>query len=62
MRAAAGRARAALRGLWRFVRQWSGDAAYETYRQRTAEAAPLSRQDFWLESLRRRYDRVSRCC
>ena len=62
MRAAAARARAALRGLWRFVRQWSGDAAYETYRRRAAEAPPLSRRDFWLESLRRRYDRVSRCC
>lgn len=62
MRAAAGRAGAALRSLWTFVRQWSGDAAYETYCQRAGERAPLSRQDFWLESLQRRYDRVSRCC
>lgn len=62
MRAAAGRARAALHAFWSFVREWSGDAAYETYRLRTAEASPLSRQDFWLESLQRRYDRISRCC
>jgi Selenoprotein, putative len=47
--------------LWRGVREWSGDAAYETYLRR-AGANPLSREQFWLDSLNRRYERVSRCC
>ena len=53
---------AALGGLWRFLRQWSGDAAYETYLARTQEAPPLGRQAFYLDSLRRRYRGPSRCC
>lgn len=53
--------RAALAAVWRFVREVSGDAAYETYARRAGGTA-LSREDFWLDALRRRYDRVSRCC
>lgn len=65
--ALAARARAprrALRALaraWRFVREVSGDAAYETYARHAGDGA-LSREEFWLDALRRRYDRVSRCC
>ena len=50
-----------LSAFWRGMREWSGDAAYETYVRR-AGAHPLSREEFWLDSQRRRYERVSRCC
>lgn len=52
---------AAFAAAWRFVREVSGDAAYDTYARR-AGAGALSREDFWLDALRRRYDRISRCC
>jgi uncharacterized short protein YbdD (DUF466 family) len=61
-----------LRGAWSWVRQVSGDAAYENYLRCItrhsdigASAAPaplLSRAEFYLDSLRRRYSTVSRCC
>ena len=56
------RVAAALRGLWSFLRQWSGDSAYETYLARTQQAPPLGRQAFYLDSLKRRYRGPSRCC
>ena len=56
------RVTAGLRVLWRFVREWSGDSAYETYLARTSGGPPLSRQAFYLDSLRRRYRGPSRCC
>jgi len=52
-----------LRQAWRFVREWSGDAAYETYRARGGGGSvPLSREEFYLDSLERRYGQPSRCC
>ncbi len=61
-----------LRGAWSWLRQVSGDAAYENYLRcnteraiaggQTAPALPLSRAEFYLDSLRRRYSTVSRCC
>ncbi len=64
-----------LRGAWTWLRQVSGDAAYENYLRHAvrggqdevlsgagAVAAPLSRAEFYLDSLRRRYSSVSRCC
>lgn len=56
------RLRAAGRALWRFVREWSGDAAYETYAARAGAGERLSREAFYLDALRRRYSRPSRCC
>lgn len=65
------------RGIWWWVRQVLGDAAYENYlrsqrrRVRSAEchhgsgsgaARLLSREEFYLDMLRRRYSGVSRCC
>jgi hypothetical protein len=61
---------------WWAVRQIFGDAAYENYLRTFsardeslsgsastgASAAPLSPADFYLDSLRRRYSRISRCC
>jgi hypothetical protein len=73
--------------IWSWIRQVSGDAAYENYlrsTQRVAQAemarvdsrtmqagccsahAPsaqrLTREEFYLHALRRRYSTVSRCC
>jgi uncharacterized short protein YbdD (DUF466 family) len=69
MRAGAGLgsriARAASK-IWRGVREWCGDAAYERYLEAHAkhscEAAALSREEFYVEQLQKRYSRVSRCC
>jgi len=52
----------ALRLLWRCVREWSGDLAYERYLESPAEGPRLSRQAFYLDSLQRRYRGPSRCC
>ncbi|MGH9744533.1 MAG: CstA-like transporter-associated (seleno)protein [Candidatus Acidiferrales bacterium] len=58
------------RAIW-WLRQASGDAAYENYLRcvgRTATSGafpprrPLSRQEFYLDSVRRRFSSVSRCC
>ncbi len=64
-----------LRAAWSWLRQVSGDAAYENYLRHArqgvqdgplstavAASAPLSRAEFYLDSLRRRYSTVSRCC
>ena len=56
------RLRSALRTLWLRLREWSGDAAYETYAARVGKGTRVSREAFYLESLRRRYSRPSRCC
>jgi|HubBroStandDraft_3_1064219.scaffolds.fasta_scaffold520541_2 uncharacterized short protein YbdD (DUF466 family) len=56
--------------FWWAVRQIFGDAAYENYLhslQRNAvngagNSVPLSQDEFYLDSLRRRYSRISRCC
>jgi len=44
------------------VREWSGDAAYDTYAARVGRGERVSREAFYLESLRRRYSRPTRCC
>jgi uncharacterized short protein YbdD (DUF466 family) len=69
------------RSAWAWLRQVSGDAAYDNYLRsmnRTVKSeiashsnsparpavarAPLSREDFYLDALRRRYSTISRCC
>ena len=56
------RVRSALRTLWRLLREWSGDAAYDTYAARVGASERVSREAFYLESLRRRYSHPTRCC
>jgi uncharacterized short protein YbdD (DUF466 family) len=58
------RLRSALGTFWRRLREWSGDAAYEIYLARAAGQEPLSRQAFYLDGLRRRYQsgQPNRCC
>ena len=52
-------------GAWQGLRQWSGDAAYETYERcamRTIGKVPLTREEFYVEQLNRKYSRPNRCC
>jgi uncharacterized short protein YbdD (DUF466 family) len=55
-----------LRRLWRGLREWCGDAAYERYlrsRARQSEVCHmLTAREFYLEQLKRRYSRPNRCC
>jgi uncharacterized short protein YbdD (DUF466 family) len=57
-----------LRRLWRGIRDWCGDSAYERYliavkrRDTSATSQPLSKEQFYIEQLNRRYSRPSRCC
>jgi uncharacterized short protein YbdD (DUF466 family) len=54
-----------LKSVWWWLRQVSGDAAYENYvawAARRGRGRVCSREEFYLESLRRRYSGVSRCC
>jgi len=55
--------------MWWALRQIFGDAAYENYLQSVRRnavhggaVAPLSRDEFYLDSLRRKYSKMSRCC
>ncbi len=55
-----------LRGFWRGVREWCGDAAYESYLgaegRKNAEGRTLSAEEFYVEQINRRYSRPNRCC
>lgn len=61
-----------VRRIWWWLRQWSGDAAYENYLASFAahreahpdcpHQQPMSQKQFWLDSLERRYSGISRCC
>ena len=63
-------AKLSARMSWWALRQIFGDAAYENYlssvrRKNNCGAsvgAPLSRDEFYIDSLRRRYSKISRCC
>ena len=51
--------------LWRGLREWSGDAAYETYVKRASRGGQvkrLSAAEFYVEQLNRKYSRPNRCC
>lgn len=51
------------RQSWRGLRDWCGDSAYERYVRAARKDGPvLSRRDFYVEQLNRRYSRPSRCC
>ena len=50
-----------LRHLWAGLRELSGDVAYERYCRDNPRPA-LSREEFYLDRLRRKYSGVSRCC
>ena len=66
MRKAAKHTKRFLRRFWRGLREWCGDAAYESYlRSKRANPGPcrtLGRAEFYVEQLNRRYSRPNRCC
>jgi uncharacterized short protein YbdD (DUF466 family) len=55
-----------LRRVWRGVREWCGDAAYEQYllaeKKQSASQPVLTAEEFYVEQLNRRYSRPTRCC
>jgi uncharacterized short protein YbdD (DUF466 family) len=62
-------AKIGLTQAWWWLRQITGDAAYENYlahsraTTRPELAAPkMSRAEFYADSLRRRYSTINRCC
>jgi len=58
------RAGTILRSAWEYLRAVMGDQAYERYQElarRNGEKV-LSAEEFYLDSLKRRYSTVSRCC
>ena len=66
MRKAAKRTKRLLRRFWHGLREWCGDAAYESYlRSKAAHRGPcrtLSPAEFYVEQVNRRYSRPNRCC
>jgi uncharacterized short protein YbdD (DUF466 family) len=66
MRKAAKHTKRLIRRFWRGLREWCGDAAYESYLSskvaRSSSRDRLSRSEFYVEQLNRRYSRPSRCC
>jgi uncharacterized short protein YbdD (DUF466 family) len=65
------RARRTLREIWRWLREVTGDAAYENYLRHCAAnaggpgaspPAKMSRAEFYTDSLRRKYSTINRCC
>jgi hypothetical protein len=52
--------------LWRGLREWCGDAAYESYLHskaiKSSSSRTLSPSEFYVEQLNRKYSRPNRCC
>ncbi len=52
--------------VWRGIREWCGDAAYERYLMSQAKhfrgVAVLTPEEFYLSQLQKKYSHVSRCC
>ena len=55
-----------LRALWRWLREVSGDDAYERYLCHHARAHPgvhaPSRREFYAQELQRKWSGINRCC
>lgn len=65
MRRAAKRTKRFLRRCWRGLREWCGDAAYESYlrsKARPVGCRTLSQGEFYVDQLNRLYSRPNRCC
>lgn len=56
----------ALRAGWQGLRQVTGDDAFERYLERHMklhpEVPPLSREEFYVSELDRKWSGVNRCC
>ena len=63
MRLGIARLAALLTATWRGFREVSGDLAYDRYLEHTAGGPRLSREEHYLDTLRRRYSSgPNRCC
>lgn len=55
-----------LRNLWQFLREATGDDAYERYldhhRAHHPGQAPLTRRDYYRQQQENKWSKVSRCC
>ena len=55
-----------VRSAWCFVREVSGDDAYERYREHILEAHPgqpaMTRSEYYRMRTEQKWDRVTRCC
>lgn len=55
-----------LSAVWRFLRQASGDDAYERYLEHMAfehpEAAPMNRAQYFQFRQEQKWNRITRCC
>ncbi len=53
-----------LAAAWNYVRAVMGDQAYERYLEvaKRDGVKPLSAEEFYVDSVQRRYSTVSRCC
>jgi uncharacterized short protein YbdD (DUF466 family) len=55
-----------LRRFWRGLREWCGDAAYESYLRskgtQSTSCRTLTPAEFYVEQLNSRYSRPNRCC
>jgi uncharacterized short protein YbdD (DUF466 family) len=61
----------ALEKAWRYLRQVTGDAAYENYvkycaakesNSDPAATAIMTRAEFYRDALKRKYSTINRCC
>jgi Selenoprotein, putative len=49
--------------LWSWLRAVSGDDAYEAYVARPGRRGAIpTREEFYVDGLRRKYSRLNRCC
>ncbi|HTT32365.1 MAG TPA: CstA-like transporter-associated (seleno)protein [Methylomirabilota bacterium] len=66
MRKAAKRTKRLVRRFWRGLREWCGDAAYESYLRskgrNSNSCKTLGPSEFYVDQLNRRYSRPNRCC
>ena len=52
-----------LAAAWRGLRELSGDLAYDRYLEHAADSQALTREEHYLDTLRRRYSSgPNRCC
>ncbi len=55
-----------LRRFWRALREWCGDAAYESYlRSKSTQSSScptLTAAEFYVDQLNHRYSKPNRCC
>jgi len=56
----------AARSVWQSIREWCGDAAYESYlRSKHTKCGcgrPLTPAEFYVEQMDQKYSRPNRCC